>query len=278
MKSLKKYNTYRIDTSADNIYEVKSLDELINLLNELNQTNTRYFVLGGGSNVILPSTHFSGVIIRLLIDYLNIKDEKAYVGAGLSLNAFIKNILDAGYTNFANLYGIPGTIGGAILGNAGANGVEIFDYLESVTIYRNNCLNTIMAKDIKHKYRFADFRDDDIIVGATFNLVKSNSNEAWDLIKKNLEKRKNTQPLEYPNAGSVFKNPDGLSAGKLIDECGLKGLKCGGAKVSEKHANFIINFANATSSDIIELIEIIKEKVKKEKGVELELEQKIVKW
>lgn len=278
MKSLKNYNTYRIDTSADNIYEVKSLDELINLLDELNQTKTKYYILGGGSNVILPSTHFSGAIIRIKIDYLEIKNDKAYVGAGLSLNAFIKAITDAGYPNLINLYGIPGTVGGAIHGNAGANGMDIFTYLDSVTIYQNKSINTLKVRDIKHGYRFADFQDSDIIVGATFNLVQGNPEEAWLLAQENMEKRKNTQPLEYPNAGSVFKNPEGLSAGKLIDECGLKGLKQGGAMVSEKHANFIINYARATSSDIIELIEVIKEKVKKEKGIELELEQKIVKW
>ena len=144
---------------------------------------------------------------------------------------------------------------------------------------QDNDVKLINAHSINHSYRHTSFKENnDIIFGGVFKLEKGDTKKAWEIINENLEKRKNSQPLEYPSAGSVFKNPEGLSAGKLIDECGLKGYKVGGAQISEKHANFIINLDNATSSDIISLIEIVKEKVKKEKGIDLELEQEIVKW
>ena len=209
---------------------------------------------------------------------LEIKDDITFVGAGYNLNSFIKKTIDEGYTNLANLYGIPGTVGGAIRGNAGANGSEIFDYLVSVLVLQDNDVKLINAYNIEHSYRHTSFKENnDIIFGGVFKSEKGDTKKAWKIINENLEKRKNSQPLEYPSAGSVFKNPEGLSAGKLIDECGLKGYKVGGAQISEKHANFIINLDNATSSDIISLIEIVKEKVKKEKGIDLELEQEIVK-
>ena len=277
--NLKQYNTYRINTMARFMYEPENVEELKDLLKNLKDKNIKYYILGGGSNVILPDENFNGAIIKLALKDLEIKDDIAFVGAGYNLNSFIKKIIDEGYTNLANLYGIPGTVGGAIRGNAGANGSEIFDDLVSVLVLQDNDVKLINAYNIEHSYRHTSFKENnDIIFGGVFKSEKGDTKKAWKIINENLEKRKNSQPLEYPSAGSVFKNPDGLSAGKLIDECGLKGYKVGGAQISKKHANFIINLDNATSSDIISLIEIVKEKVKKEKGIDLELEQEIVKW
>ena len=277
--NLKQYNTYRINTMARFMYEPENVEELKDLLKNFEDKNIKYYILGGGSNVILPDENFNGAIIKLALKDLEIKDDIAFVGAGYNLNIFIKKIIDEGYTNLANLYGIPGTVGGAIRGNAGANGSEIFDDLLSVLVLQDNDVKLINAHNITHSYRHTSFKENnDIIFGGVFKLEKGDTKKAWEIINENLEKRKNSQPLEYPSAGSVFKNPDGLSAGKLIDECGLKGYKVGGAQISKKHANFIINLDNATSSDIISLIEIVKEKVKKEKGIDLELEQEIVKW
>ena len=277
--NLKQYNTYRINTMARFMYEPENVEELKDLLKNLKDKNIKYYILGGGSNVILPDENFDGAIIKLALKDLETKDDIAFVGAGYNLNSFIKKTIDEGYTNLASLYGIPGTVGGAIRGNAGANGSEIFDDLLSVLVLQDNDVKLINAYNIEHSYRYTSFKENnDIIFGGVFKLEKGNTKKAWEIINENLEKRKNSQPLEYPSAGSVFKNPDGLSAGKLIDECGLKGYKVGGVQISKKHANFIINLDNATSSDIISLIEIVKEKVKKEKGIDLELEQEIVKW
>ena len=197
----------------------------------------------------------------------------------MTLNEFIKKTLDNGYVNFDSLFGIPGSLGGAIIGNAGANNKCIFDELVSVLILDNGYTKLISKENIKYEYRNTSLKNSHkIILGAVFKLEKGNVKESWDNIKINLEKRRNSQPLEYPSAGSVFKNPDKTSAGKLIDECGLKGTKKGGARISDKHANFIINENNAKSSDIIYLIDLIKKEIKKEKNIDLELEQIIVKW
>lgn len=277
---LKKLNTYRIGGTAKYLIKPSDMEELKNTIKELNEKNMKYYVLGGGTNVILPDKDFDGAIIKL--DKLNaflIKDSCVYAGSGLSLNEFIKKCLDEGYTNFTNLYGIPGSLGGAIIGNAGANGSEMFDDLCAVLVYNEGLIKLINKENINYEYRNTEFKNSNaIIIGAIFKLIPGNVDESWQMIKENLEKRKNTQPLEYPSAGSVFKNPEGSSAGKLIDECNLKEKTIGGAKVSKKHANFIINENNATSYDIITLINEIKEEVKKQKNVDLELEQVIVKW
>ncbi len=277
---LKTLNTYNIGGSAKYLIKPNDLEELMNVLNELNNKNIKYYILGGGSNVLLPDEDFDGAIIKL--DKLNtflIKNQFVFACAGLSLNEFVKKTLDNGYINFANLYGIPGLLGGAIIGNAGANGTEIFDDLKAVLVLKNNLVTLINKTNIKYEYRNTEFKNSNIIIiGAIFKLEKGDTKKAWDNIKENLEKRKNSQPLEYPSAGSVFKNPNGLSAGKLIDECNLKNISVGGAKVSNKHANFIINENNATSKDIKDLINKVKEEVKNQKNIDLELEQIIVKW
>ena len=277
--NLKKYNTYKINTMTKFMYEPENVEELKKILKNLRDTKIKYYILGGGSNVIIPDENFDGAIIKLKFENLEIKNNIAFVDAGYNLNSFIKKIIDAGYTNLTNLYGIPGTIGGAIRGNAGANGKEIFDDLVSVLVLQNDDVKLINANTIEHSYRQTAFKNNnDIILGGVFKLEKGDQKKAWEIVNENLKKRKNSQPLEYPCAGSVFKNPEGLSAGKLIDECGLKKLRVGDAMISDMHANFIINLGNATSSDIIKLIEIVKEKVKKEKDIDLELEQEIVKW
>lgn len=277
---LKKYNTYHIGGIAKYLYKPNNIIELKELLEKLHKDNTKYYILGGGSNVILPDEDFDGAIIKL--DKLNefkIDGNFVYAGSGSSLNEFIKKTLDNGYVNFDNLYGIPGSIGGAIIGNAGANNKCIFDELISVLVLDNGYTKLISKENIKYEYRNTSLKNSNkIIIGAVFKLEKGNVKESWDNIKINLEKRRKSQPLEYPSAGSVFKNPDKTSAGKLIDECGLKGTKKGGAKISDKHANFIINENNAKSSDIIYLIDLIKKEIKKEKNIDLELEQIIVKW
>ena len=231
---LKKLNTYNIGGSAKYLIKPNDLEELMNVLNELNNKNIKYYILGGGSNVLLPDEDFDGAIIKL--DKLNtflIKNQFVFACAGLSLNEFVKKTLDNGYINFANLYGIPGLLGGAIIGNAGANGTEIFDDLKAVLVLKNNLVTLINKTNIKYEYRNTEFKNSNIIIiGAIFKLEKGDTKKAWDNIKENLEKRKNSQPLEYPSAGSVFKNPNGLSAGKLIDECNLKNISVGGAKVS----------------------------------------------
>lgn len=277
---LKKYNSYKIGGKADYLIRPTNILQLKNVIDYLVNNNIKYYVLGSGTNVVLPDEDFNGAIIKLdKLDNIEIDSDYLYVDCGISLNALINECLDHGYVNLINLYGIPGTVGGAIIGNAGSFGTEIFDYLESVTVLSDGYIKTINKNVIKYGYRYTEFKESNtIILGAVFKLEKGDVEKSKEIIKKNLEKRKNSQPLEYNNAGSVFKNPSNKSAGALIEECNLKGFNINGAYVSSKHANFIINKGTATSKDIKELIEVIKCEVKKKTGINLELEQVIVKW
>lgn len=278
---LKKYNTYGIGGYAKYVIYPSSIANLQKLLKYLADKNISWYVLGGGSNVILPDQDFSGAIIKLdKLDKYTVDHDKVIVEAGISLAKFVKNMLDDGYTNYGSLMGIPGLLGGAIRGNAGAYGINIFDYLISVTIMDElGNIRKLKKDDIKYDYRETEFKKQNIIIiAAEFQGVKGDVTLELDNIIKNAKKRKNTQPLEYKNAGSVFKNPPGLSAGYMIEHAGLKGITIGGAQVSEKHANFIINYNNATSHDIIGLIELIKKEVKNKYKVELVLEQQQIIW
>lgn len=278
---LKKYNTYGIGGTARYLYEPKNVDELESVIDKLNSNNIKWYILGSGSNVILPDEDFNGAIILLKnMQNINIYDDVVVSDCGINLSVLITNMLDLGYTNLAPLMGIPGTLGGALIGNAGCNGMEIYDDLINIKVLNEDGEVEIISKDkIKYEYRNTEFKNSNkILLNASFKLSKGNINEAKELIKENLLKRKERQPLEYKNAGSVFKNPNNYSAGFLIEQAGLKGYKCGDAMISTKHANFIINLGNAKSSDIISLINIVKEKVYELFKIELELEQIIVKW
>lgn len=277
---LKKYNTYGIGGKAKYLIFPSDINDLKNLIIELNEKNISWVVLGGGSNVIIPDNDFNGAIIKLdkINDFL-IDGDNIFLGAGLNLSSAILKLINIDYGFLAPLYGIPGTIGGAVVGNAGANGYSIFDDLLSVLVLKDNEITAINKDDINYSYRSTEFKNTKtIVLGATFKGQKSDSASSLEYIKELSIARSKKQPLEYPNAGSVFKNPEGLFAGKIIEELGLKNTQINGACVSDKHANFIINLGNAQSSDIIKLIELIKRKVKKEKNIDLELEQIIIKW
>ncbi len=278
---LKKYNTYGIGGIARFLVLPYSVTHLQGLLEYLNSNNIPWYILGGGSNVILPDDDFAGAIISLKnIDQYEVKKDVISVGAGIRLGVMVKKMLDDGFTNYGSLMGIPGLFGGAIVGNAGAYGISIFDYLISVTVMdRNGNISILKKDDIKYDYRYTELKNNGVIViAASFLGIKGSVVEELEKIEENMQKRKSTQPLEYKNAGSVFRNPPNFSAGYLIEHAGLKGLAIGGAKVSERHANFIINYNNAKSRDIIELIGVIKKEVKLRFNEELKLEQVIVKW
>ena len=279
--NLKDYNTYKIGGIAKYIVKPNKVEDLINLIDYLKKENIDFLVIGKGSNIILPDEDFDGVLI--LLDNLNkygIKDNVVEVEAGIGLGTFIINLVNNSLGGLENLCGIPGTLGGAIVGNAGCYGSLISDYLVSVTYLENGTIKNISKNDCNFSYRDSIFKRDKnkIILSCKFELNKSNKEDMLEVIKENTLKRKNSQPLEYPNAGSVFRNPEGVAAGKLIEDLGLKDYNINGAYVSNKHANFIINKDNAESKDIVNLIELIQEKVEKEYGIKLILEQEIIKY
>ena len=279
--SLKNYNTYKIGGNAKYLVKPFDINSLKELIKYLKNNNYNYIIIGKGSNIIIPDEDYNGVVI--LLDKLNnIKYEKDYVfvESGCSLNIFINNLINNNFKGLENLYGIPGTLGGAIVQNAGCYGNTISDFLISVTYLENDTIKEITKDDCDFDYRTSIFKKnkEKIILSSKFKLKKGNKKDMLDILKSNMIKRKNNQPLEYPNAGSVFRNPLNLSAGKLIEENNLKGYNINGAYISEKHANFIINKNNATSKDIIELIKYIQYTIYKNNKIELILEQEIIKY
>ena len=279
--SLKNYNTYKIGGKVKYVIKPYNVDKLKELLTYINNHNIKYFILGSGSNVILPDDDFDGVLIILSnINNINIKDNIVSVESGINLNKFIMTLVDNNLSGLENIYGIPGTLGGAIRGNAGCHGSEISDCLLNVTYLEDNNIKQIDKNDCMFDYRNSIFKNNKnkIILSAEFKLNNGNKDNMMEIIKNNQKKRLDSQPLNYPNAGSVFKNPEGTYAGKLIEDLGLKNYHINDAYVSDKHANFIINKGNANSKDIIDLINYIKNKVKENNNIDLELEQEIIKY
>ena len=278
--NLKNYNTYGIDTTADYLIKVSSIDNLVELIKYLKENDMPYYILGGGSNVLLPDNNFSGVIINLdKLNNVSINENKVIAECGIRLSALCKMTLEASLGGLEYLSLIPGTLGGALYGNAGSFDHFIYENISYVEVLRKGKIFKIKKKDIDYDYRYSMFKsNDDIILRACFELKYDDKETLNKIFEEVRLKKVSSQPLEYRSAGSVFKNGDVYSAGKLIDDLGLKGVKIGDAEVSEKHANFIINKGNATGNDIRNLIDYIKEKVYNEYAINLELEQIIVDW
>ena len=278
---LKKYNTYRIGGIAKRVIHPYSLENVKGILEAIKDANEKYFILGNGSNVILPDEDYDGNIIMFdLLNKIEVDKEinEACVEAGVKLGVLNETLLKDEYISFYWANSIPGTLGGAIVGNAGAYNHEIFEYLISVTVLdKDYNLIELKKEDIEYGYRHTNLNKY-IVLQAKFNVEKGDVLETRELIKEQALKRMKSQPLNMPNAGSVFKNPEGDSAGRLIDSLGLKGYNIGGARVSDVHANFIVNDGDATSKDIKGLIKYVQKEVYDNYKIELELEQKIVRW
>lgn len=278
-ENLKNYNTYKLECTCSYIAFPSTIEELTNLLNILRKHKIKWFVLGNGSNVILPS-YYNGVIIKLSnFNKCKIDGNNINVESGYMLNKLANELSSKGYTGMEWATGIPGTVGGSICGNAGAYKSSMSNIIKDVTLLDNSEVIILNNKELEFNYRdsLLKHRKDLIVLSCNIKLEKGNLEKIKKTIEERTLKRIETQPLDYPSCGSVFRNPEGLSTGKLIDDLGLKGYQIGGAKISEKHANFIINNNNATSEDIIKLIELIKDKIKKNYDIDLVLEQEIIK-
>lgn len=272
---IKKYTTYKLEGTVSEIYIPSDVLELKNLLAELKNKNIRYKILGNGSNLIV-SSKYDGVLIKLKnFDTLNIDGNTVKVGAGYMLPKLALKCAENGLSGLEFAYGIPATIGGAVYQNAGAYGFSIDKVIKDVTILDGNYEIITLSKDeLKFGYRDSIFKHKNFIcLEVTLELKKGNSEDILEKMKENLKHRKENQPLEYPSAGSVFRNPIGYSAGKLIEEAGCKGAQVGDAMVSYKHANFIVNTGKATAEDVLELIKLVQKKVEDKTGILLETEQ-----
>lgn len=280
--SLKKYTTYRAGGTAKVIVSPKSIDKLLELLKLLKDNNVEYKILGNGSNLIFNDSVYEPVLIKLNdINHCDINNNVITVGAGYSLISLAMKVSRLGLTGMEFATGIPGTVGGAVYMNAGAYKSDMgYIVTEVKAINENLEIVTLYNKDLKFKYRSSFFQTHKnyVCIEATIKLKYGSKKLIKEVIEDRRQKRISTQPLEYPSAGSVFRNPENDYAWRLINVCGLKGYRIGGAMVSEKHANFIINVGNAKGEDIRNLILYVKDTVKKETGVDLKVEQEFVNW
>ncbi len=279
--NLKDYNTYNIGGKAKYLIKPYNIEALKGLIRYLKENSIKYFILGKGSNVILPDEDYDGVVILLSkLNHIEIKNNVVYAESGILLNNLINELMNNNLSGLENLYGIPGTLGGAIVQNVEAHKTQISDYLIDIKYLEDDKIKEIRKEECNFVYRSSIFKKNKskIVLSCTFSLQFKDKNEIKKQIEEIVKKRIATQPLEYPNAGSVFKNPESIPAGKLIEDNNLKGYHINGAYVSNKHANFIVNLDNATSKDIKDLIYYIKIKIKQNTNIDLELEQEIIKY
>lgn len=242
------YTTFRIGGPAKYFFAAKTSDDLIKAVDFARQKNLPFFILGGGSNLLVSDRGFKGLIIKTQNSEFKIQNSGIFAEAGVKLRDLVLFSIEKGLTGLEWAVGIPGTVGGAVKVNAGAFGGEMKNLVKRIS------------------------KIDEVIVSVELELQKSKQEQSRELIKEFIEKRKLTQPVSQFCAGCVFKNPEGRFAGQLIDQAGLKGRKFGGAVVSEKHANFIVNPSRAKASDVVKLIDLIKKEVKEKFNVELEEE------
>lgn len=275
---MKRLTSLRVGGPADLIVYPRTLDELLIILNVLSYYDTKWIVLGGGSNTIIADAGFRGVVIvtKRLKKITLLDDGGVLAETGAVMGTILNTTIRAGLTGFEFAAGIPGTIGGGVFMNAGANGGEIKEVVDKVWIWENGKEYVLSRDDLGFEYRKSNIRKGSVVTKALFKLGQGNKDFSQKLVKEFLDKRSRTQPIKTSNTGSIFKNPPEIPAGKLLDELGFKGVTVGGAKFSEIHANFIINSGHATTTDVLTLIKIAREEAHLKTGINLETEVRIV--
>lgn len=276
-KPLSDCNTWKVGGRVEMFFEPDSIEQLRDFVNLCRETGTIMRVLGGGSNLLIRDTNLSGAVIRIGSSFSSIRsvDGVYTVGGGAKLSGFVNKAAEEGFAGLEPMAGIPGTIGGALMMNAGGKYGVISENLRSVygIDFEGNDVR-LQKHEINFGYRESGL-ENIIILSADFQLDESPAEAVQARTREVYEEKKASQPLEQKTAGCVFKNTKNVSAGKIIDEIGFKGVSCGDAVVSDMHANFIINKGSASAGDIVELIQRIREHVLVEKNIGLELEIKV---
>lgn len=277
-----KHTSFKIGGPADVFIKVDNIEELKETVDLSKKNQIPLTIIGNGSNLLVTDKGIRGITAKLNLKDIEIKNENnkqiIKVEAGVPVGLLAQKLLKEEITGFEELSGIPGTIGGAVIMNAGAHGKELKDILKKVTAmdYNGN-IHEFTNEECQFSYRNSRFQKEKyIILQATLELEKGNAKEIKEKMDEYMQFRKEKQPIEYPNAGSTFKRGEDFVTAKLIDEAGLKGYKVGGAQVSEKHAGFIVNVDNATAKDVIELTDYIKEKIEEKFGKKINLEIQII--
>lgn len=276
--SMKKYTWLKVGGQADVVVEPNNHNEFIGLLNLLSSSNTPWVVLGEGSNTIVYDYGIKGVVIstKKLKKFEIVEDTKVLSESGVILGTILNRTIKAGLTGFEFAAGIPGTVGGGIFMNAGANNGEIKDVVDTVWIWLNGEEISINRSDINFQYRKSNLPKGSVVTKALFKLEQGDGLQSERNVKEYMAKRNSTQPIKMSNTGSIFKNPPHIAAGQLIEELGLKGFRIGGAQFSDIHANFIVNTGDAKASDVLELIEKAKSEALTKRGIKLETEVKVI--
>ena len=270
---LSKYSSFRIGGAAELLIFPKTADELKRVLSLTYEAGIRSFVSGNMSNVLFSDDGFRGAVITTRkMRGISRSDRKVTAEAGVSLTSFAEFCRDNRLTGAEFLYGIPGTVGGAVYMNAGAFGGSVSDILASSVRAKDGETAVLSNAEHAFSYRESVYQAGGTVISAEFLLAPGDESCIAETMSALLSKRRASQPLDRPSAGSVFKRPEGHFAGKLIEDAGLKGRRVGGAEVSEKHAGFIVNAGGATAADVKALIDIIKTTVYEKTGVTLEEE------
>lgn len=282
---LKNHTTFRIGGPAKALITPDGEEELVAVLRGLLSGGEKFAVIGNGSNLLVPDEGYDGYVVRIsdknFVPEYSEENGKysVYFPAGVRLSHIAKCLYENELAGFEFAAGIPGTLGGAVLMDAGAYGGEMKDVILSVKILTpEGEVVTVPGNECDFSYRHSRFSDDgSFILGATLILEKGKAENIREITEDLQKRRRDKQPLEYPSAGSTFKRPEGYFAGKLIEDSGLKGYRVGDACVSEKHSGFVINLGNASCSDVLRLISDVRERVMDKFGVELEPEVRILK-
>ena len=277
---MKKHTTFRIGGPADILVKPSDIEQIKRLCRECQSQSVPYVILGNGSNVLVSDDGIRGVVILLLDNYARIRVEGDIITAqaGARLSKIGSVALSKSLSGFEFACGIPGTLGGACIMNAGAYGGEMKDILLGVTAMdREGNIREYEPHEMRLSYRNSRFAEEGLIVlEAKLQLHRGNQGEIDAEMKDLAARRRQKQPLEYPSAGSTFKRPEGYFAGKLIMDAGLRGFSVGGASISEKHCGFVINNGDATAADVCRLMHEVSDTVKAKFGVELEPEVKLL--
>lgn len=278
---LANHSTMKIGGPADIFIEPSSIEGLSKTMKLIRESGINWRAIGRGSNLLVSDQGIEGVVIKLGsgLDHVQIIGDEVRAGAGTSLVTLSTKISREGLTGLEFASGIPGSVGGAVYMNAGAHGSDISKILtKAYVLFDDGTMEWLSNEEMKFSYRTSVLQKErpGIVVEAIFQLKSGDRKAIMDEMKKNKDYRKETQPWNFPCAGSIFRNPLPNYAGKLIEESGLKGYSIGGAKISEMHGNFIVNAGNATANDVLSLIQHIKDIIKEKHGITMETEVEII--
>ena len=278
-EKLSQYVNFKVGGPADILVTPRNKEQIIRTVNICKENNIPFYVIGNGSNLLVKDVGFRGVVMSLTkVNNITVDGERIEAECGAMLKQVSDKAVENSLTGFEFACGIPGTVGGAVFMNAGAYNGEMSQVIESADVINENGeIITLNNEELDLGYRSSIvMKKGYVVLSAVFKLEKGTVKSIKDLVADLTNKRESKQPLEYPSAGSTFKRPEGYFAGKLIQDAGLKGYSIGGAAISEKHSGFVINKGGASAKDILDLIHHIQDEVKKQFGVELHTEVRII--